>query len=167
MKIAVNCILTSFLAVIFLWQGWSTLCKYRAGKTTLQVLFNNPCHAVVIIWLCLHRLHIMMMEIFSFLQLLSVRTTCLQWMKKDFSICYSLTMYHHPILKSCSIRKRGQERKYLWKHLTTLWMINTRYPVTQLEGMKWVHHVVFHLCTLIAWKILHQFHESLGIGMIG
>ena len=56
MKIAVNCILTSFLAVIFLWQGWSTLCKYRAGKTTLQVLFNNPCQAVVIIWLCLHRL---------------------------------------------------------------------------------------------------------------
>ena len=78
MKIAVNCILTSFLAVIFLWQGWSTLCKYRAGKTTLQVLFNNPCHAVVIIWLCLHRLRIMMMEIFSFLQSLSVKTTCLQ-----------------------------------------------------------------------------------------
>ena len=156
MKVAVNCILTFILSAFFLWQGWSTLCKYRSGKTTLQVHFYNSHHPVFFLWFCLFRLHTMMMEIFCFPLLLSVRTTFLQWMKKDFSICYSLTIYHHPILESCSIRKHGQEMKYSWWHLTTLWMKNTRYLVTQLEALKLVHLVLFHLCTLIVRKVLNQ-----------
>jgi len=39
MKVAVYFILTGILCSFFLWQAWSTIAKYQAAKTTLQVLF--------------------------------------------------------------------------------------------------------------------------------
>ena len=37
MEVVVNLILTNILSVFFIWQAWSTVSKYRAAKTTLQV----------------------------------------------------------------------------------------------------------------------------------
>ena len=37
MKAVGNLILTVFFSVLFLWQAWSTISKYQASRTTLQV----------------------------------------------------------------------------------------------------------------------------------
>ena len=49
MEVVVNFILTNILSVFFIWQAWSTVSKYRAAKTTLQVWnIDKYCHTILI-----------------------------------------------------------------------------------------------------------------------
>ena len=40
MKVAIKFILLGILCTIFIWQAWSTVAKYMAEKTNLQVVSN-------------------------------------------------------------------------------------------------------------------------------
>ena len=37
MKAASNFLLTAILSALFIWQAWSTISKYQAARTTLEV----------------------------------------------------------------------------------------------------------------------------------
>ena len=160
MKIVVNIFLSAIFCAIFLWQAWSTISKYQAEKTTLQVTFSLICRITEIYFqsttvnmVTFSRLHSMMINIFYFHPLHFVNTTCII-NNQEFWKCQNWIHHQNHLAENCFSLEPGQETNCSWMCLTTRWMRPTSSPAPQLEVPGWAHHVASHSCIQIARKVL-------------
>ena len=167
MKIVVNIFLSAIFCAIFLWQAWSTISKYQAEKTTLQVVFfvklSYDRVKFSTNYVTVSRLHSMMINIFSFHPLHFVNTTCII-NNQEFWKCRNWTHLQNPPAENCFWTEPGQETNCSWMCLTTRWMRPTSSPAPQLEVPGWAHHAASHSCIQIALEVLTQLiHVDINI----
>ena len=157
MKAASNFLLTAILSALFIWQAWSTISKYQAARTTLEVSIiildgydRVSWFMLFLIFMC--RLHSMMMVIFCSPLWLSVNSTCIQ---KEIS-WRRLRIYPWQQIENFSQKNLGQETCCLKAYITKLWMEHWRTLASLWQGSGKGHLAVSPFYILIARKVSNQ-----------